>query len=220
MLLIASWLLRACAPVDPETSVATLETDAPPAPPPPPDPTPLLKASLDDAQSDEKKLKDQLAALEADLKDKAEQCKPVEVPKPPPPPPPVAKVEPPKPAPPQQASAAPPVNRPPPGMLPLRLVGRFRWRGGHAPQALSRRKAGLRRHQLQSLCAGRTTSRWSIAARCWRHGRAAQRPRRLRLRLESGRRGLFGRCHRNRRDVGHTLDLRHVLSARRAVVGK
>ena len=28
--------------------------------------------------------------------------------------------------------------------------------------------------------------------------RPAQRPRRLRLRLEAGRRGLFGRCHRNR----------------------
>src|SRR5476651_104144 len=124
MLLITSWLLRACAPVDPSTSVATLETDAPPAPPPPPDPTPLLKASLDDVQSDEKKLKVQLAALEADLKNKVEQCKPVEGPKPPPPPPPMAKVEPPPPPPPPpQQAMAPPMSRPPPGMLPCDWSG-------------------------------------------------------------------------------------------------
>ena len=47
LLLITSWLLRACAPVDPSLNIATLETPAPPAPEPPPDPTPLLKASLD-----------------------------------------------------------------------------------------------------------------------------------------------------------------------------
>jgi len=63
-LLIASWLLRACAPVDPSTNIATLETPAPAAPPPPPDPTPVLKASLNDAQADEKNLKAQLASLE------------------------------------------------------------------------------------------------------------------------------------------------------------
>lgn len=118
-LLIASWLLRACAPVDPSTNIATLETPAPPAPPPPPDPTPTLKASLDDAQADAKTLKAQLAALEADLKHKVEQCKPVEPPKPPPPPP-VAKAPPPPPPP--QASA-PPVSRPPPGMLPCDWSG-------------------------------------------------------------------------------------------------
>src|SRR3954471_6731145 len=64
LLLLASWLLRACAPVDPSLNVATHETPAPPAPEPPPDPTPVLKASLDDAQADEKKLKLELAALE------------------------------------------------------------------------------------------------------------------------------------------------------------
>lgn len=120
-LLIASWLLRACAPVDPSTNIATLETPAPPAPPPPPDPTPALKASLDDAQADAKTLKAQLAALEADLKHKVEQCKPVEPPKPPPPPPPVAKAPPP--APPPQHATAPPVSRPPPGMLPCDWSG-------------------------------------------------------------------------------------------------
>jgi hypothetical protein len=118
-LLIASWLLRACAPVDPATNVATLETPAPPAPPPPPDPTPMLKASLDDAHTAERNLKAQLAALEAELKHKVEQCKPVAPPKPPPPP--VAKAPPP--APPPQHATAPPVSRPPPGMLPCDWSG-------------------------------------------------------------------------------------------------
>ncbi len=76
--------LRACAPVDPSTNLTTLETPAPPAPPPPADPTPVLKASLDDLQGDEKKLAAELAALEADLRGKVALCKPVE-PKPPPP---------------------------------------------------------------------------------------------------------------------------------------
>jgi len=122
-LLIASWLLRACAPVDPSTNIATLETPAPAAPPPPPDPTPVLKASLNDAQADEKNLKAQLASLEADLKNKVEQCKPVEPPKPPPPP--VAKAPPPPPPapPPPQHAAAPPISRPPPGMLPCDWSG-------------------------------------------------------------------------------------------------
>jgi hypothetical protein len=118
LLLIASWLLRACAPVDPSMTIATHETPAPPAPPPPPDPTPVLKASLDGAQADEKKLKVQLAALEDQLRHKVEQCKPIAPPKPPPP---VAKAPPP--APPPQHAAAPPVSRPPPGMLPCDWSG-------------------------------------------------------------------------------------------------
>ena len=96
-LLIASWFLRACAPVDPSTNLATVETPAPPAPPPPPDPTAALKASLDDLQVDEKRFGTELAALQADLKGKVAQCKPVEPPKPPAPPP-VAKAPPPLPA--------------------------------------------------------------------------------------------------------------------------
>ena len=126
LLLITSWLLRACAPVDPTLNLATMETPAPPAPEPPPDPTPLLKASLDDAHADETKLKAELAALEADLKNKVAQCKPIEPPKPPPPP--AAAVQaakpppPPPPAPPQQASA-PPISRPPPGQLPCNWAG-------------------------------------------------------------------------------------------------
>ena len=132
LLLITSWLLRACSPVDPTLNLATLETPAPPPPEAPLDPTPVLKASLDDAQADENKLKAELAALEADLKDKVAQCKPIETPKPPPPPPvQAAKQPPPAPPPPppqQQAMApptppAPPVNRPPPGQLPCNWSG-------------------------------------------------------------------------------------------------
>ena len=98
-LLIASWFLRACAPVDPSTNVTTLETPAPPTPDAPPDPTPVLKAALDDVKGDEKTLKAELAALQADLRNKVALCKPIEPPKPPPPPPPppVAKAPPPPP---------------------------------------------------------------------------------------------------------------------------
>jgi hypothetical protein len=128
LLLITSWLLRACAPVDPTVNLATLETPAPPAPEPPPDPTPLLKASLDDAHADENKLKAELAALEAQIKDKLAMCKPIEPPKPPPPPPPprVAQQPPPPQPPPQQHASipqAPPTTRPPPGMLPCNWSG-------------------------------------------------------------------------------------------------
>ena len=127
LLLITSWLLRACAPVDPTLNLATMETPAPPAPEPPPDPTPLLKASLDDAQADQNKLKAELAALEIDLKNKVALCKPIEPPKPPPPPPPpppqAAKPPPPPPPPPQQQATAPPINRPPPGQLPCNWAG-------------------------------------------------------------------------------------------------
>ncbi len=129
LLLLTSWLLRTCAPADPSLNVATMETPAPPAPEPPPDPTPLLKASLDAAEGDESKLKAELAALELDLKNKVEMCKPVEPPKPPPPPP--APKPPPQaaaPRPQQQAAApkappAPPTNRPPPGQLPCNWSG-------------------------------------------------------------------------------------------------
>ena len=141
LLLLTSWLLRACVPVDPTLNVATLETPAPPAPEAPPDPTPLLKAALESAGDEEQKLRAELASLEAELKDKLEQCKPIEPPKPPPPAP-VAKVDPPKPPPPppapkpqppQQASA-PPVNRPPPGQLPCD------WSGDSGGEGVTRNK--------------------------------------------------------------------------------
>lgn len=130
LLLITSWLLRACIPVDPTLNVATIETPAPPAPEAPPDPTPLLKASLDEAQGDDKRLKAELAALQVDLKKKLDQCKPVEPPKPPPAPPPVAA----KPAPPPQQAAAPPPNRPPPGQLPCD------WAGDSGGEGITRNK--------------------------------------------------------------------------------
>jgi hypothetical protein len=141
LLLLTSWLLRTCVPVDPSVNVATLETPAPPAPEAPPDPTPLLKAAFDSAADEERNLKAELASLEAELKNKLEQCKPIEPPKPPPPPP-VAKVDPPKPPPPppapkpqppQQASA-PPVSRPPPGQLPCD------WSGDSGGEGVTRNK--------------------------------------------------------------------------------
>ena len=141
LLLITSWLLRACAPVDPSLNIATLETPAPPAPEPPPDPTPLLKASLDSEEADQNKLKAELAALEAEIKDKVAMCKPPEPPKPPPPPPPAGKA--PAPPPPQQQGAAPQAAAPPPlhpapaGPASLQLVGRFGRRGRHAQPTLS-----------------------------------------------------------------------------------
>jgi hypothetical protein len=99
-LLIASWFLRACAPVEPTTSLVMRETPAPPAPEAPPDHTPILKASLEAAEADNKKLSAELAALEADIRNRMAQCKPIEPPKPvePPKPPPVAKAPPPLPA--------------------------------------------------------------------------------------------------------------------------
>lgn len=83
-LLIASWLLRTCAPVEPSANVVMLEAESPPSPSAPLDPTPTLKASLDDAAADGRKLTAELAALEADIKRRLAQCKPVEPPKPPP----------------------------------------------------------------------------------------------------------------------------------------
>ena len=96
-LLIASWLLRTCAPVEPSAKVVTFEAEPSPAPPAPPDPTPALKASLDDAAADGSKLAAELTALEGDIKRRLAECKPVEPPKPPPKPPPVAQAPPPPP---------------------------------------------------------------------------------------------------------------------------
>ena len=211
LLLLASWILRACAPVDPSLNVATQETPAPPAPPPPPDPTPVLKASLDDARAEEKKLKAELAALQDGVKQKVAMCKPIEPPKPPQ----IAKAPPPPPPPPppqQQAHAAPPPNRPPPGMLPCDWSGDS---GGKARLTqygdYLRREAWICGDQLRPLCPSRRHQGGLSRPGAGRHPRAAQRPRRLRLQLESRGRGLFGRCDRNRRDVGHALELPNVL---------
>ena len=136
LLLLTSWLLRACVPVDPSVNLATLETPAPPAPEPPPDPTPLLKAAYESSVDEEQKLKTELASLQAELKTRLEQCKPIEPPKPPPPPPPVAKAPPPPQPPPQQQqqASAPPVTRPPPGQLPCD------WSGDSGGEGVTRNK--------------------------------------------------------------------------------
>ena len=76
LLLITSWLLRACAPVDPSLNVATWRRRRRPPPRRHPIRRRSSKASLNDVQADEAKLKAELAALEGDIKDKVAQCKP------------------------------------------------------------------------------------------------------------------------------------------------
>jgi hypothetical protein len=76
LILIASWLLRACAPVDVAMNVSTLEVKVTASPPSLPSPTDLLQASLVGVEADGKNLSIQLVALQDDLKNKAEQCKP------------------------------------------------------------------------------------------------------------------------------------------------
>ena len=202
LLLIASWLLRACAPVDPSLNVATMETPAPPAPEPPPDPTPVLKASLDDAQADENKLKAELAALRPTSSTRwrcaSRSSRPSRrrrhrwSPRPPPPPPP---------PPPATAgrSAARTARQPAAArQLPCN------WSGNSGGEGVTRNKHYLgdkpgfvainynlyvRPDDIKVMYRGQMLAGTA---------RAAQRPRRLRLRLESGGRGLFGRCHRNR----------------------
>jgi hypothetical protein len=107
LLLIGAWLLRSVLPGDPALSLATRE--GPPAPPAPaagPDPLPAIKASLNSEETRAKTLQIELAAIEAELKKRIGDCKPVEQPKPPPrvaiaPPPAAPKPEPvPAPAPP------------------------------------------------------------------------------------------------------------------------
>jgi hypothetical protein len=74
LVLIASWLLRACAPVDAVLNVAAYEPPAPPAPEPLPDPTPGLRASFDAAAAAGKVLTGQLAELQAALEKKSKEC--------------------------------------------------------------------------------------------------------------------------------------------------
>jgi hypothetical protein len=84
---------------------------APPAPDPPPDPTPALKAAFSTEQSRGKVLQVELSLIEAELKKRIADCKPVEVPK-----------EPPKetPKPPPQVAVAPPPPKPVPTPPPQR----------------------------------------------------------------------------------------------------
>jgi len=90
VLLLLSWLLRACVPVDPAVHLSATQAPAPPAPPAPVDPTPALKTALQTVQAEGKTLQAELTALSGDLKSRLAHCKPPEAKAPPakPPPPP------------------------------------------------------------------------------------------------------------------------------------
>lgn len=81
LVLVASWVLRACAPVDALTSYSTIETPAPSraSAPPADDPAPALRVSLDRVRSAGQGLRVELAALTGDLQKKVEQCAPAGV---------------------------------------------------------------------------------------------------------------------------------------------
>ena len=99
--LIASWLLRTCVPVAPSGGLSLVEAEPLPPAPAPPDPTPGLKVSLDDAAGEGGKLAAERVALEAEIRQRLSQCRPVE-PSKPPVRPPVVQAQPP-PAPPLPA---------------------------------------------------------------------------------------------------------------------
>ena len=88
VILLASWFLRACVPVDPALTVSLHQEAAPPAPPPPADPTPALKVALEDAQAAQARLSAALAALSGEVKDRLSRCPPAQTKAPPPPAPP------------------------------------------------------------------------------------------------------------------------------------
>ena len=97
ILMLASWLLRQCMPVEPDTRVTVVpgaQSTAPPPLPPAPDPMIDLRRDIDVAHDQEARLRATLAALRDDLAARLAQCRPVEPPKPPAP-----EVEPPKPPP-------------------------------------------------------------------------------------------------------------------------
>lgn len=96
----SAWLLRSCAPIDPQVAIERLPPPpAPPAPPPPPDPTPEKQATLASLKEAERTLNADLALLEKTLVERRAQC--------PPPKPPEPKV-----------AVAPPAPKPPPPKPP------------------------------------------------------------------------------------------------------
>jgi hypothetical protein len=102
LLLAGAWLLRSLLPDNPALSLATREgPPAPPAPAAPLDPFPAMKASLNSEETRERTLKIELAAIEAELRKRIAQCRPVEPPPAPKPPPQVATAPPPPPPPPR-----------------------------------------------------------------------------------------------------------------------
>jgi hypothetical protein len=86
LLLIASWMLRSCAPIDPAVSLSAEEGPGARAPPITPVPTgdssAGLKVSLDREKADETMLKTELAALQDDFHRKIDQCRPAASPAP------------------------------------------------------------------------------------------------------------------------------------------
>lgn len=75
--LIASWLLRACAPVDPALKVSTVEPTVVAPAVGAPAPAVPLSTALREAQANGRVLVRELAALQDDLRKKAEHCPPV-----------------------------------------------------------------------------------------------------------------------------------------------
>ncbi|MDI1283082.1 MAG: SrfA family protein [Reyranella sp.] len=126
LVLGSAWLLRGCLPVDPALTLATREgPPAPPALPAPPDPRPVLKIALASETSQGKVLRVELDLVEAELKKRIADCKPLEPPKEPPKPPQVAVAPPPPPvaAPKPVAPTPPPATKPRPGDDRLRMPG-------------------------------------------------------------------------------------------------
>ncbi|MBV8189046.1 MAG: hypothetical protein JO339_17525 [Alphaproteobacteria bacterium] len=76
LLLIGAWALRIVMPVAPAVGLSAVQLGARPAAKNTPDPVPALKASLDAARSDEKRLAAELARRVEDLKKSLEQCRP------------------------------------------------------------------------------------------------------------------------------------------------
>ena len=109
LLMGTAWLLRELLPAPPELALATREgPPAPPAPEAPPDPLPALKAAFSTEQSRSRVLQVELSLIEAELKKRIADCKPVEVPKEPP----KEAVKPP------QVAVAPPPPKPAPAPAP------------------------------------------------------------------------------------------------------
>ena len=75
-ILIGSWLLRACSPIEAAVKVSVLEPNTVASSPPLPDATGRLEASLVRSEAEGKHLGLELAALQEDVRKKAEQCQP------------------------------------------------------------------------------------------------------------------------------------------------